>query len=59
MVNRENCHQVFVSNVKSTSMTIKIYYELTHEKSEEKLLDVISNKTLSFVNATGFERHEK
>ena len=37
-----------LSNVQSTSSTIKISNELIHESPEEKLLGVISDRTLSF-----------
>ena len=47
-VNGEKCHLMFFSNVKSTNIEININNEVIQESSEERLLGVILDNTLSF-----------
>ena len=46
-VNGEKCPPMFFSNVKSTNIEININNEVIQESSEERLLGVILDKTLS------------
>ena len=47
-VNAEKCHVMFFRNTKSTSIERRIDTEVVHESTEEKLLGIIVDKTLSF-----------
>ena len=44
----EKCYLMFLSNVRSTSITIKMSNILIHESPEEKLLGVILDRAFSF-----------
>ena len=58
-VNAEKYHLIFFSNTKSTNIEIKINNEVIHESPEEKLLDIIFDKTLSFTaHATSLYKKE-
>ena len=47
-LNRDKCHLMFFSSIKNINLSIKIDNEVIAESSEEKLLGIILDKTLSF-----------
>ena len=47
-LNGDECNLMLISNIKNTNLSIRIDNEVIAESSEEKLLAIIFDKTLSF-----------
>ena len=47
-LNGDKCNLMLISNIKNTNLSIRIDNEVIAESSEEKLLAIIFDKTLSF-----------